>query len=447
MKHLHFAQALRTSLLDAGNDSPKSLADQLLSADIAHYLNQLCNQQVQELLNCLSLAQRAEVFGYLPLERQVELAHGLPRSELAALLGAMSADERADLFNRISSADRDALWPALAQAERDDLRRLCSYAEGTAGALMTSEYSCVGVDLTAAQAIDVLRREAADAETIYQTYVLDDQRRLLGTLSLRELILAAPDAPVAQLMVKPVVSVTVAASQESVARLINHYDLLALPVLDHEARLVGIVTCDDAMDVVVEEATEDFHKGALIATRIGNLKTASISLLYRKRVFWLVLLVFGNLFSGAGIAAFEDTIAANIVLVFFLPLLVDSGGNAGAQSATLMVRGLATGEVVMRDWLSMLGRECGVALLLGLSMAVAVASLGALRGGSDVAFIVASSMLIIVLVGSLIGMSLPFLLSRLRLDPATASGPLVTSIADAAGVLVYFGIASQVLDI
>lgn len=336
---------------------------------------------------------------------------------------------------------------AQAQAERDDLRRVCSHAEGTAGALMSSAYARVAVDLTAAQAIDALRREAADAQALYQAYVLDEQRCLLGTLSLRELILAAPDTPVAQLMVKPVVSVTVAASQESVARLISHHDLPALPVLDEQARLVGIVTCDDAMDVVVEEATEDFHKGALIATRIGNLKTATIGLLYRKRVFWLVLLVFGNLFSGAGIAAFEDTIAANIVLVFFLPLLVDSGGNAGAQSATLMVRGLATGEVMMRDWLSMLWRECSVALLLGLSMAVAVASLGALRGGADVAFIVASSMLVIVLVGSLIGMSLPFLLSRLRLDPATASGPLVTSIADAAGVLVYFGIASQVLDI
>lgn len=194
-----------------------------------------------------------------------------------------------------------------------------------------------------------------------------------------------------------------------------------------------------------DEATEDFHKGALIGTPIGSLKNATISLLYRKRVLWLVLLVFGNLFSGAGIAAFEDTIAANIVLVFFLPLLVDSGGNAGAQSATLMVRALATGDVVMSDWLRLLGRECGVALGLGVTMSVAVAALGMMRGGQDIALVVASSMLIIVLIGSLIGMSLPFLLSRMRLDPATASGPLITSIADAAGVLVYFGIATHVL--
>lgn len=201
------------------------------------------------------------------------------------------------------------------------------------------------------------------------------------------------------------------------------------------------------LEVQRREATEDFHKGASITSHIGNLRHATLGLLYRKRVFWLVLLVFGNLFSGAGIAAFEETIAAHIALVFFLPLLVDSGGNAGAQSATLMVRGLATGEVVMRDWWRMLGREFAVALLLGCTMAVAVASLGVLRGGPQIALIVASSMVVIVLVGSLIGMSLPFLLSRFKLDPATASGPLITSIADAAGVLVYFGIATQVLGI
>ena len=202
-----------------------------------------------------------------------------------------------------------------------------------------------------------------------------------------------------------------------------------------------------ALEAQRREATEDFHKGASITNHIGNLRDATLGLLYRKRVLWLVLLVFGNLFSGAGIAAFEETIAANIALVFFLPLLVDSGGNAGAQSATLMVRGLATGEVVMRDWWRMLGREFGVALALGATMAVAVASLGVLRGGPQIALIVASSMVVIVLVGSIIGMSLPFLLSRFKLDPATASGPLITSIADAAGVLVYFGIATQVLDI
>ncbi|WP_426151667.1 magnesium transporter [Pseudomonas sp. DC3000-4b1] len=418
-----------------------------LAADIARYLALMPVDSALENLEQVELEKRAEVFGYLPLTRQVELTEKMSRTQLARLVSAMSADERVDLFRRLGASVRQQLLSALAQAERDDLLRLSAHLEGTAGAIMTSEYCTVDSVMSVSEAIAALRESAPQAETIYQAYVVDEQRRLTGVLSLRDLVLAAPEMTVASLASAQVVSAPVDCSQEQVARLINDYDLLALPIVDPDRRLVGIVTCDDAMDVVVDEATEDFHKGASIATHIGNLRDATVGLLYRKRVFWLVLLVFGNLFSGAGIAAFEDVIAANIALVFFLPLLVDSGGNAGSQSATLMVRALATGEVVLRDWVRLLGRECLVALALGATMAVAVAGLGILRGGPAIAAIVASSMVIIVILGSVIGMSLPFLLSRLRMDPATASGPLITSIADAAGVLVYFAIASQVLDL
>ncbi|MFF7706443.1 magnesium transporter [Pseudomonas sp. NPDC007930] len=430
------------------NDEARIRAASLLAVDMARYLEGVGDlAYMNQALESLEPPKRAQVFGYLPLARQAALVKALPPPALGELLQALAADERADLLNHVDEALRQRLLPALAQAERDDVLRLCSYQEGTAGALMTSEYSWLPAQLSAAEAIGVLRGQAGEAETIYQNYILDGERRLLGTLSLRQLILAPEAEALENLMVTPVVHARVDTPAEEVARLISDYDLLALPIVDAQARLVGIVTCDDAMDVVVEHATEDFHKGASIAQHIGNLKTASVSLLYRKRVFWLVLLVFGNLFSGAGIAAFEDVIASNIALVFFLPLLVDSGGNAGAQSATLMVRALATGEVVLRDWLGLLRRECAVALALGCTMALAVSTLGLVRGGTDIAVIVASSMLVIVLVGSLIGMSLPFAFSRLKLDPATASGPLITSIADAAGVLVYFGIASQVLEL
>lgn len=210
--------------------------------------------------------------------------------------------------------------------------------------------------------------------------------------------------------------------------------------------MVGIVTADDAMDVAQDEATEDFHKSGGSLGRVAHsIKDASVGVLYRNRVFWLVLLVFGNVFSGAGIAYFEDLIAANVVLVFFLPLLIDSGGNAGSQAATLMVRALATGDVVLRDWASMLGRELVVAGLLGLTMALAVSTIGFVRGGLSIALVVALTMQVIVIVGSVIGMSLPFLLSRFNADPASASSPLITTIADGAGVVIYFYIASRLL--
>ena len=442
MTHTVFPSAL---LLSHRADAAAAHAQ--LSADIARYLALMTPAAAVETLNQVDLAKRAEVFGYLPLARQVELTASMPKAQLAQLIGAMSADERADLFKRLEGSQRVPLLAALAQAERADLLELCAHEEGTAGAIMTSDYCTMGADMSVAQAITALRESAPDAETIYQAYVLDAQRRLVGVLSLRDLVLANPEASVSGLARRQVITAWVDSPQEHAARLINDYDLLALPVLSRDKVLVGIVTCDDAMDVVVDEATEDFHKGASIVTRIGNLRDATVGLLYRKRVLWLVLLVFGNLFSGAGIAAFEDVIAAHIALVFFLPLLVDSGGNAGAQSATLMVRALATGEVVLRDWVKLLGRECLVALALGLTMAAAVALLGVMRGGPAIAVIVASSMVIIVVLGSVIGMSLPFLLSRVRLDPATASGPLITSIADAAGVLVYFAIATQVLEL
>ncbi len=227
--------------------------------------------------------------------------------------------------------------------------------------------------------------------------------------------------------------------------MIARYDLAALPVVDEGGRLVGIITHDDAEDVMQRETTEDFQKIATVLPFSQSVREAGIYVLYTKRIFWLALLVFGNLLSGAGIAFFEDTILAYVSLVFFLPLLIDSGGNAGSQAATLMVRALATGDVALKDWRNLVLRELMVATALGATMAFMVSPIGLMRGGSAIALAVGLTMVLVVIVGSLVGMSLPFLLSRLRLDPATASAPLVTTISDAVGVLVYFSIATMVL--
>lgn len=411
--------------------------------DVADVLEQLDPVLGWRLLECLP--DRADVFSYFEPEQQVRMAREFPRATLAELVSEMPADERTDLFKRFDQNQRDILLPALAHAQREDIRRLSAYVEGTAGALMTSDYATLNKDMTVAQAMRYLRDEAPDAETIYQAYVIDEQRRLLGVVSLRDLILADLHKSIQDLMTSDVVSAHVTDDQEDIAKKIARYDLLALPIIDEDDILIGIVTYDDAMDVVSAEATDDIHKSAGVSTVVGNIKDASIALLYRKRIFWLVLLVFGNLFSGAGIAHFEDIIAANIVLVFFLPLLVDSGGNAGSQSATLMVRALATGEVVMRDWLYLIGREAVLALALGGTMAVAVSVLGYIRGDETVALVLALSMVSIVMIGCMIGMSLPFILSKFNFDPASASAPLITSVCDATGVVIYLFIASRLL--
>ncbi|WP_347473965.1 magnesium transporter [Acinetobacter thermotolerans] len=414
------------------------------AADLADILAQLPLENSQKLL--LHLPARAYVFSYLKPEEQVKFAHGLTRTDLAEIMGEMPSDKRVDLFKCLDHEQQNTLLPALAQAEREDIRQLSSYVEGTAGAIMSSEYATLKPNMSVKDAIKMLRYEAPDSETIYLAYVLDEARKLLGVLSLKQLILAEEQSNISDLMATDIIFAYFDSDQNEVAKTIARYDLLALPIIDHAGVMVGIVTHDDAMDVAREEATEDFLKsGAVDASSKLSLKSAPILQLYQKRVYWLVILVFGSLLSGIGIAHFEDIIAANIVLVFFLPLLVGSGGNAGSQSATLMVRALATGDVHFRDWFYLLGRESLVALCLGGTMALAVSLLGYYRGDEMVALVLALSMMGIVLLGCLIGMSLPFMLNRFGFDPASASAPLVTSICDATGVLVYLFIASQLL--
>jgi magnesium transporter len=444
---------LRAIRISGNVNALANLLEQVLMADVAEALQQQLSQQtlrireVRDLMLLMDDQSAASLMGYFPSTLQEVLVELLEPAKLAKIIDAMPHDERADLFNLLSEEEQGALLQGMSKSDREDMQRLAAYDEGTVGSVMTSDFATLDAYSTAAGAIKHLRTTGKDKETIYQTYVLDEDASLVGTVSLRDLIMAEPDERIADFMTMDPLFVHVDEEREVAAQAISKYDLLAIPVLDDKKQLVGIVTYDDAMDVASEEADLDFRKVGAVGTIAGGLKEASIRLLYKKRVFWLVLLVFGNIFSGAGIAYFEDTIAAYIALVFFLPLLVDSGGNAGSQSATLMVRALATGEVMMKDWAGMLGRELAVAGLLGATMAVAVSALGIWRGGMEIAIVVALTMQLVVVVGSVIGMSLPFLLSKLKFDPATASAPLITSIADAAGVIIYFAIATAVLDI
>ena len=441
---VELAPVILDRLREGDTDSILTYFDEQHPADIASLIEVLSPAEASKLLRLLPLEERADVFGYLDPDDQIEIARALGRREFAKIVSEMSADERADLFNRLPHEQQEMLLPALAQAEREDIRKLASYSEGTAGAVMTSDYATLSPNITAREALETLRLAAPDKETIYNAYVVDDARRLTGVVSLRDLILANPSAKIADIMDTNVIHARVEDSRADVARKIAKYDLIALPITNGGDALVGIVTQDDAMDVAEEEATKDFHKVGTVGELATSLKDASITLLYRKRITWLVLLVFFNIFSGAGLALFQDTIVAHVSLVFFLPLLIAGGGNAGAQASTLMVRALATGDGRAADWGQMLGRELLVSTALGLTMAVAVSGIGLVRGGLDIALIVASTMVLVVIAGGLIGASLPFLLSRFKFDPASASAPLITSIADVCGVLIYLGIATMV---
>lgn len=325
------------------------------------------------------------------------------------------------------------------------------FKEETTGSLMKKEFIAIKESATIEEAVTYLRENVKDKTNIHYLYIVDENNILRGALSIRELLSASGNQPVSTIMVSKITSFSTEVDQEHAAEVFRDTDLISVPVINQYKQLVGVVHVEDILDVMQQEATEDFHKMASVTTSPpkleGGLMDASIGLLYRKRIVWLVVLVFMNVFSGAGIAHYEDVIEANIALVFFLPLLVDSGGNAGAQSSTLVIRAMAIGDVRIKDWFKMFIKEISVATLMGFTMAFAVSTVGLIRGGVDIAIIVALTMAIIVVVGSVIGMSLPFIFRKLKLDPATASAPLITSICDIVGVLIYFGIASWFLSL
>lgn len=438
--------SLRTLLRSMDRTAAELLLRRVSLADLSEALTSLEEEQVTNILFLLPVMEQSHLFAHLDPELQDALVAKLPRAIMIALFENMPADDRADIYKRMDEEARIKLLPALAKVERDDILKLSSYPEGTVGSITTSDYATVKAEMSVSEALRELRIAAPDKETIYDVYVLNDQRQLIGHISLSQLVLSPDYARVGELMRRGIISAHAEWPREEAARLIARHDLFAIPVVDGNDRMIGIVTVDDAMDVSEEENTEDFHKaGGIAALGEVSVKSASVFQLYRKRVFWLVLLVFANILSGAAIANYEETIASYVALVFFLPLLMGSSGNAGSQASTLMVRALATGDVEMTDWIKMLGREFSVAALLGITMAVVVSVVGVFRGGPELALVVSLSMILVVVVGSLLGMSLPFVLQRLKFDPASASAPLITSVADISGVIIYLSIAVMVL--
>ncbi|CAN5618003.1 magnesium transporter [soil metagenome] len=398
------------------------------------------------LFRALPRGTATDVFSHLELEQQDDLLRDLTDEETRHLLADLPPDDRTHLLEELPGQATQRMLNLLGPADLKEARWLLGYPEESVGRLMTPDYVAVRPEWSVREALRHIRVQGKDSETINRIFVTDERWYLLDDIELRHFILAPPNATVADIMDQSVVSVSAFAHREEAVNAIRRYDQFVLPVVDSDGVLVGIVTVDDVLDVQEEETTEDFHRVASVGPVRMSLREAPFQVLYRARIGWLLVLVFMNIFSGAGIAAFEETIQAVVALVFFLPLLIDSGGNAGSQSATLMIRAMATGDVRMGDWFKLLSKELAVALAIGLTMAVGVSMIAYFRAPEVIA-VVAITMTIIVLVGSLIGMSLPFVFTRLGWDPATASAPLITSLADISGVMIYFSIATWYLGI
>ncbi len=424
----------------------KELRYQLINLepfDIAEVLEELSIQDDVIAFRLLPRDLAKETFQHLSHDKQEQIIEGLAQNvtKLSSLLNDLDPDDRTAFFEELPGEITQRLIQLLSIEERKIATKLLGYPEDSIGRLMTPEFVAIKPQFTVSEAMEHIRLYGRDSETLNVIYVVDDNWKLIDDIRIRELLLATPEQPISELMDNRFIALSALDDQEVAIRVFQDQDRVALPVVDTQGLLLGIVTFDDVMDVAEEETTEDFHRFGAFQDAIVDPLKARISFLYQKRIVWLTALVFMNVFSGAAIANFENVIKAAVSLMFFLPLLIGSGGNAGAQSATLMIRSLATGEVETKDWLRLLGKEFLVSLLLGITMAVGVSLIASFRA-PDIIVIVASTMVLTVMAGSMIGLLLPFVFTKLNLDPAAASAPLITSIADITGVLIYFSIAS-----
>lgn len=369
MAHPLFGPEVREMLKENDAEGMKVFAETLHPATVAEALaEEYSVDEVWSFLQYTDIKNQAAIFEYFPLEWQVQMVAGTGQQHMARLIEQMSHDDRADLLRRLQPRVAEQLLRLVDEAERRDIATLVKQAENTAGALMTTDYAWLPANITASEALDRLRLQAPNSETIYYIYVLDEQRKLLGVISLRDLILAQRQAVIRNLMERELVYVRVGDDREHVANEIARYDLLAMPVVDDGGRLVGIITHDDVIDIVVQEATEDVQRLGAVGSMAMNYLEANYVTVWRKRVVWLVCLFGAELFTFTALAYFEDAIKAVVVLSLFIPLCISTGGNSGSQAATLITRAMALGQVGLRDWLLVMRHEIVLGLMLGLTL-------------------------------------------------------------------------------
>ena len=430
-------------------DKLKYILSNMHAAEVVDIIRILDNDKNRSIVfRLLSREMSAYVFSELEIEEQEKIIASINDNEIKELIHEMSPDDRTSLFEELPAEITKKIFSLMGETDLNITRQLLGYPEDSIGRIMTPEYIDVFPDYTVKQNLEYIRKHGKDSETFEVIYVVDKDETLLGYILLKDLLFSKPDEKIEELMHTDVIYLSVYSDQEEAVRVGRKYDLLYIPVVDSKNALIGIVTIDDIFDISEEEDTEDFHKLGAISVDDdfdGNIKQANPLVLYKRRISWLFILVFVNIVSGYVIGLFEETISQYVSLIFFLPLLIDSAGNAGAQSSTLIIRSLSVGDVKKSDWLFMLGKEILVSTILGFTMSLAVSIIAIFRGGLMIALVVSLSMILVVVIGSLIGLCLPFLFVKLKKDPTTSSVPLVTSICDISGTAIYLLLATTIL--
>ena len=423
-------------------------------SDVAELFEEIADERLPRLFRLLPKEQAAETFVEMQPEQQELLIRGFSDAELRAVVEELYVDDAVDLVEEMPA---NVVKRILAQADpemRKDINNLLRYPENSAGSIMTTEYVSLRPQMTVIQAIDRIRKTGVDKETIYTCYVTE-ARKLLGTVSVKDLLLATDDSlPVSSIMDENVISVSTLTDQEEVAQTLSKYNFLALPVVDTGGLMVGIITFDDAMDVLVEETTEDIEKMAgMLPSEKAYLRSSPWEL-FKHRIPWLALLMVSATFTGMIITGFESALAAQVVLTAFIPMLMDTGGNSGSQASVTIIRALSLGELEFTDTPKVIWKEIRTAVLCGLALATLCFGKimlvdRMLLGNTDIttltAFVVCFTMAVTVLIAKMVGCTLPLAAKKIGFDPAVMASPFITTIVDALSLLVYFGIATALL--
>ncbi len=442
-------EALRELLERKDFRALRASLTELREVDIADFIEALPNEQATLAFRTLPKEPAAEVFSNLPPETQQIIIGAMTDQELSAILDDLFVDDAVDLLEELPAS----VVKRVLKNARPDMRKLINqflkYPENSVGSIMTAEYMDLTKTMTVRDAIAHIRRTGEDSEIIYTCYVTDAARRLEGVVTVRELLLSGDDRLIAELMETDVVTAETTEDREDAVQRMMKYDFIAMPVVDAENRLVGIVTVDDVMDVMEEEATEDFEKMAAITpSEKPYLKTSPFTLA-RHRIVWLLVLMVSGMVTGGILGRYEAAFSAMPLLVTFIPMLTDTGGNAGSQSSTLVIRGMAVGEIGLSDFLKVLWKELRVSLLVGVALSAVnyIRLILTYPGSEMVALTVAFALLVTVVIAKTIGGVLPMAAKFLHADPAIMAAPLITTIVDAVSLVVYFSIAQSLLPV
>jgi magnesium transporter len=459
MSDIIFVDELKRLISSGDKEALYELCRQAHPGTVAEAMSELEIQKIWQILKGLDIALRAEVFSNFELDMQVELVTGQNKREMAFLLEEMPADDRADLVKKLDDKLREEILPLVARAEREDIRKLAAYEDGTAGAVMNTDYAVLKQDLTISKAIEILRFQAPRKETIYYIYIVDSERKLIGFVSLKDIITAKADSSIKDIMHTDVIKANVNDDQEDIAKLIEKYDLIAVPIVDDNDVMIGIVTHDDALDIIRQEQTEDMEKFMGIAGlhEVGDYLSTTAWEHFSKRAYWVVGLAAMGLVSGIIIHSHEAALMNMILLAMYMPMIADAGGNTGSQAATVIVRALALGQLKTGDFFKVIFKELRISLCLGAILAVLAfgrvlflsrsANVPAGYSLHGIATAIAVALGVQVVSATLVGAILPLLAAKFKQDPAIVASPALTTIVDITGLLIYFTTAKLILGV